>query len=137
MAKKVIKGAFLSLGGTDYSAQVKSATLTISASEVDVSNFATGDWSEMLVANLKGTLAIEWVKDADLSGLDAAMWTALGTDAGVTFALRVDDAAKSPTNPEFTGTVKVTTWGVGGSVGQAFGGSTSWPVSGAVTRSTS
>ena len=137
MAKKVVKGAYLALGAgpTDYSAKVKGATLTISGPEVDVSNFDTGDYSEILCGLLKGSLQIEFVKDADLSGLDAAVFAALGST--LAFTLKLNDAAVGPTNPAYTGTCVITSWSpIAGSVGQAFSGSVTWPCTGAILRAT-
>lgn len=134
MAKLVVKAQYLALGAgpTDYSAQIKGATLTIDAPEVDVTNMDSGGWNEALGGIKKGTLAIEWVRDADLSGLSAAVMTALGST--LAFHLRVQDAAASATNLEFTGNVLVTQWApITGSVGQAFSNSTSWPTTGAIT----
>lgn len=137
MAKQVIKGAYLALGAgpTDYSAQVKGATLTISGPEVDVSNFATGDYSEIICGLLKASLQIEFVKDADLSGLDAAVFAALAST--LAFRLRLDDGAIAAANPEYQGTCVITSWSpIGGSVGQVFGGSVTWPCTGAIVRDT-
>ncbi len=138
MAKQVVKGAYLALGSgqTDYSAQVKGATLTISGPEVDVSNFATGDYSEALCGLLKGSLQVEFVKDGDLSGLDAAVFAALG--GTLAFVLKLSSGATGPKNPAYSGTLVVNSWSpIAGSVGQAFGGSVTWPCTGTISRATS
>lgn len=133
MAKLVVKAQHVAIGAVDYSAQVKGATLTIDAPEVDVTNMDSAGWTELLGGIKKATLAIEWVKDADLSGLDAAVYAAIG--GTLAFAVRQQDSAIATTNPEFQGNVLITSWApVAGSVGQAFGGSTSWPVTGAIVR---
>lgn len=134
MAKLVVKAQYLELpAGTDRSAQVKGVTLTIDAPEVDTTNMASGGWFEALGGIFKGTLAVEWVKDADLSGLDAAMFAALG--ATQTFLIRQTSAALGADNPKYTGSVLVTQWSpIQGSLGAAFGGSTSWTTTGTVSR---
>lgn len=135
MAKIVIKAAYVDLGGTQYDAQVKSAELSFDAPEVDVSNMDSGGWAEILQGIRSGKLSIEFVKDADLSGLDSAVWTAATGAGTLTFEIRLQDAAVGATNPKYTGTVVVTQWSpVGGKVGDAFGGSVTWPVTGAITR---
>lgn len=139
MAKLVVKNAFVSLGGTDYSAQIKGATLTITAPEVDVTNFAGNGWVELISGNLKGTLALEFVKDSDLSGLDAAIYAILShaTVNTMAFLVKLQSAAASTANPSYAGTILVNNWSpVAGSVGQAFGGSITFPVTGAITRAT-
>ena len=80
------------------------------------------------------------MKDADLSGLDAAVWAVLthATTNTMAFVLKLQDASTSSTNPQFSGTVLVNNWSpISGSVGQAFGGSITFPVTGAITRATS
>ena len=140
MAKIVVKNQFLSLGGTEYSSQIKGATLTINAPEVDVTNMDGNGWAELLSGILKAQIQIDFVKDADLSGLDAAVWAVLthATTNTMAFVLKLQDASTSSTNPQFSGTVLVNNWSpISGSVGQAFGGSITFPVTGAITRATS
>jgi predicted secreted protein len=135
LAKLVTTAAYLALGAgpTDYSAQVKSCSLTIDAPEVDVTNMDSAGWTELLGGIKKASLAIEWVKDADLSGLDAAVYAALGST--LAFRIRQQDSAIAAGNPEYQGTCLITQWQpINGSVGQAFGGSTTWPVTGAIVR---
>lgn len=136
MAKIVIKNAVTLLAATDYSAQIKSSTLTLEAPEVDVTNMGSGGWVELLGGIKKGTLAFEFVKDSDLSGLTAAMVAALGTV--IAFDVKAQSAATSTTNRRYTGNVLVTSWQpVAGQVGSAFGSSVSWPTTGAVVEQTS
>lgn len=136
MAKLVLKDAKLLLAATDYSAQVKQVTLTIEAPEVDVTNMGSAGWVELLGGIKKGTLAVDFIKDADLSGLTAAMFAALGTV--IAFDTRAQAAAVSTTNRRYTGSVLVTSWQpVAGQVGSAFGSSISWPTTGAVAEQTS
>ncbi|HYE59022.1 MAG TPA: hypothetical protein VD948_10975 [Rhodothermales bacterium] len=130
------KALYLSLGGTDYSAQIKSATLTEEVPEVDVTNMGSSGNYECVGGIKKSSLAIEFVRDNDLSGLDAAINTALGST--LTFEIRQSNAAVGATNPKRTGSVLVTQWaGITGQLGSAFSNSVTWPVTGAVTRATS
>ena len=136
MAKVVVTAGYIDLGAVDYSAQVKSATLTMDAAESDVTNMDSAGWKEAIGGLKSGSLAIEFVKDAVLSGLDAAVNTAFGST--LTFELRQSDAAVSASNPKYTGSVLITQWSpVAGGVGEVFGGSVTWPVTGAITRATS
>lgn len=138
MAKKVVKAAYLALGGTDYSAQIKGVELQIDAPEVDVTNMGSGGWNETLQGIKSGSLRIDFIKDADLSGLDAAIWAAItGSSGQLAFEVRLDSGAVAPANPKYTGTVSITQWmPVAGQVGAAFGGQVTWPTTGAITRAT-
>ena len=133
MAKMVISATVVKLATVDYSAQVKGATLTIDAPEVDISNMGSAGWNEVVGGVKKGSLAVEFVKDADLSGLDAAMFAALGTV--ITFEISKTSDAAGATNPHYTGSLLVTQWTpIAGAVGAAFGGSYTWTTTGAITR---
>lgn len=135
MAKQVVKVGYLTLGGVDYSAQIANASINVDIETGDTTNFAGSGWKEF-VPGLKGaTLEIEFKKDADMSGLDAAVWTAIGSTGTLAFVGKLANATTSATNPKWTGTVVITAWTAGpGQLGQVFGGSVSWTVTGAVTR---
>lgn len=136
MAKQVITGATLSLGGTDYSAQVDNAEINVSIKEGDTTNFAGSGWEEF-VAGMKGfTLTVNFKKDADLSGLDAAIWTEINSgDCIMTFATKTTTAAISTSNPEYQGSVLVTEWQSGpGQLGNVHGGSVTFKGTGSITR---
>ena len=48
MAKYVVTGNTVSFNGTDISASVARAELVISSTEVDVTDFASGGWTEVV-----------------------------------------------------------------------------------------
>lgn len=137
MSKRVVKSTTVSLGGTAYTSQIRSAELAMESDAVETTNMGGTGWREFL-AGLKGaTLALEFVKDADLSGLDLAVWTAFDAGTLLTFAIRGTSAAAAADNPEFTGSVVITEWmPISGAVGDAFSGSVSWQVTGAIARGT-
>lgn len=139
MAKKIIKAAYLSLGGTDYSANIKSAELAMDADEVETTTFGDAG-NKTYLQGLRGAkLTVELLLDSDLSGLDAALYAAYihATTNTLAFELRSDSAAVGSTNPKWTGTVIVTQYGPMVKVGEAHGRSLSFTATGAVTRATS
>lgn len=138
MAKQVVKVGSVKLGGNDYSAQIANASINIDIETGDTTNFAGDGWKEF-APGLKGaTLELEFKKDADMSGLDAAVWTAINGAGTLSFEAKLSSASTSAANPKWTGTVLITSWSVGpGQLGQVFGGSASWTITGAVTRATS
>lgn len=140
MSKLVIKAAYLALGGTDYSAQVKSVELSIDAPEVETTNMASAGWTEVLQGIRKASLNIEFVMDSDLSGIEATVYAAFihATTNTLTFEVRESSASVGATNPKFTGTVLLTKpLALKLGVGEALTASVNWPVTGAVTRATS
>lgn len=139
MAKKVIKAAYVALGGTDYSAYMKSAELAMEADEVDTTTFGDAG-NKTYLQGLRGAkLTMETLLDADLSGLDAALYTAYNHASSntLTFEVRADSGSVSTSNPKWTGSVIVTQYGPMLKLGEASGRSLSFTVTGAVTRATS
>jgi len=134
--KLIIKSGRVTLATASYDDQIRGATLAITGSEVDVSNFESEGWSEFEVGMLTAKLTLELVKNADMSTLDAAMWAALGTK--IAFTLKAQDAAAAAGNPVYGGTICISNWKpLSGSVGQAVTDSVTFTVSGKMTRATS
>ena len=137
MAKIVVTGTYWTLATVDYSAQVRSAGLTLNGPEVDVTNMGSAGWREFLSGVKAGQLDVDLVKDNDLSVLDSAVWTNFSAGTATAFTLQQTSGAKSTSNPSYEGSVIITTWQpIMGAVGGAFGGSISWPTTGAITRDT-
>lgn len=136
MAKTVIKGGYFTLGGQDYSAFVDSVELQVEIAEGNTTNYAGNGWEEFLAGMKSFQLSVNWKKDADLSTIDAALWTAIeGATGTLAFALRHSSGAIATTNPEYQGTVLVTNWNSGpGQIGQVYGGQNTWRGTGAITR---
>ena len=133
MAIIAVKATDVELGGTDYSAQIASATLTVDVEALDTTTFTTSGWKSHVGGLKSATLNLELKRDTDLSGLQAYIWTNLGVV--VTFSLLVDgDSAIAAGNPEFQGSVLITQESIGAQVGQLMSNSLSFPVSGAITR---
>lgn len=135
MAKIVIIDATLSLGGTDYSEQVKSITLTIDVDTPEVTNMESLGWKELL-PGLKGwQLSVDFVKDADLSGLDAAMTTALLAGSLVAMLAKHRTGTVSTSIAEWQGNLLINQWTpLGNAVGEPYGASYTWQGTGALTR---
>lgn len=139
MAKKVIKAAYLALGGTDYSAYLESAELTLDADAADVTTMGSGGVKEFLQGLRSGKLSASFKLDADLSGLDAALYSAYNhaTTNTLTFELRADSASVGSTNPKWTGTLLVNSYAPVVKLGEVSMRSIDFQTTGAVTRATS
>jgi hypothetical protein len=134
MAKEALVAVDLEIGGTDYSDEVSSVSLPVSVDELASDNFAGSGWKEM-VAGLKGAqVTINFRKDADMSGLDAAIWAALGTSVALTVQ-KDGDSAIGATNPQYQFNCIVSQWDpISGAVGALHENSVTWSVTGVVTR---
>jgi len=80
-------------------------------------------------------LNVSLFNDFTAAQLDSIMWPLLGTV--VTFEVRPTSAARSATNPAYTGSILIAQWTpITGSVGQLVQLDMSFPTSGAVLRQT-
>lgn len=120
------------LNSVDYSDHLKAATLTVDAAQLDTTDFASGGWTEAIGGLKSGTLALEFMDDVADNDVDEELWALLGTV--VTFTLKAATGAISASNPEYQGSVLVTSHSLGGSVGDLAKKSLSFPVTGAITR---
>jgi hypothetical protein len=135
MAKMVLLAEFVSINAVDLSAYAKKAELTTNVEGKDVTTFASLGWKEVLGGLKSAGLALEFEQDFALGGLDQLMWAQLGNV--VAFDVRASNAARSTSNPSYTGFVLVDSWNpITGSVGDDAKVSVSYPSSGAVSRLT-
>ncbi|MFJ8866717.1 hypothetical protein ACIRD6_13305 [Streptomyces sp. NPDC102473] len=135
MAKMVLLAAFVSLGGNDLSSYTRKAELTVEVEDKDVTTYASLGWKEVLGGLKSGELGLEFLQDVAATKIDSIMWPLLGTV--VPFVARLDSAAKSTSNPEWTGSVLINGWNpIEGSVGDEASVSVGYPTSGAVVRAT-
>jgi len=120
------------LDGVNHSAALKSAVLTLSAAELDTTDFASGGWVEMIGGNKSGTLALTFMDDVADNAVDELLFAMLGTV--VTFTVKPVTAAISASNPEYQGSVLVNGYTFGGDVGSLATKQLTFPTTGAVVR---
>lgn len=132
MAVFALTSEYVAINGVDESANIKSATLTVDAAQLDTTDFASGGWVEMIGGLKSGSLAIEFQDDVANSGIDDKLWALLGTVT--TFEVRATSDAVGTSNPKWTGSVLISGHQIGGAVGDLAGKSLTFQTSGAVTR---
>ncbi len=141
MAKLVITNSDVNLGAVDYTAQVDTSDLTLEREGVDTTNMGDSGWRTFLSGLKSWTVTVNWVLEADLSGLSLALWNSAWLAAGtgiLAFIGKQSSAAVSAANPTFSGSVLVPSHRViGGQVGSRFEDSITFQGTGAVTRATS
>jgi len=136
MATFVLNDCFVSIAGTERSSWISSVTLQIDVAEGEVTNFTSAGWTVPIGAKKSGSLALTFNQDMAASQVDATLWPLLGTT--VAFVVRADrNSAKGAGNPEYSGSFLMNGWSpVSGTVGDTATVSVTFPLSGAVTRST-
>jgi len=101
MAKFVLTNAFFSIGGTDLSDHLESATLNYEAESQDTT--AMSDLTRIMAGGLKSwSMDLNFRQDFAASNVDATLFPLVGTTA--TVILRADAGSVSATNPNYTGT---------------------------------
>lgn len=123
------------INSVNMSAMAQKASFPLTAVAND--DTAYGDTYLSRVAGLKdGKLDITWNQDFASSQVDALLFPLFGTVT--TFEIRPTSSARGATNPAYTGSVLITEYTpIDAKVGDLAQLSTSWPISGTVTRATS
>ncbi|MBO0917538.1 hypothetical protein [Streptomyces laculatispora] len=133
MAKMVLLASFVSIGGTDLSSYTRKVELTVEVEDKEVTTYASLGWKEVLGGLKSGELSLEFLQDVAATKIDSIMWPLLGTV--VPFVVRLDNAVKGASNPEWTGSILINGWNpIEGSVGDEASVSVGYPTSGAVAR---
>ena len=122
------------INAQNMSAMATSASLPITAAELETTAF--GSTFRSRIGGLKDAkLDIEWNEDFATSQVDQLLFPLLGTV--VSFELRPTSAARSATNPAYTGNVLISQYTpIDSKVGDLANLKTSWPTSGTITRAT-
>jgi len=127
--------AVVTINSVALSDHATAATLEISYDDVDTTAF--GDSVRTRIAGLgDATVNISWNQDYGSSEIDATFNGIVGTV--VAFELTPTSGSVSATNPKYTGSVLVSSYTpIAAEIGALSTITTSWPVTGAITRATS
>ena len=137
MAKYVVTGNTVSFNGTDISASVARAELVVSASEMDVTDFASGGWTEVVGGLKSGSVSLDLHADFGVSGLSTLIGEAQVGTLGTVSIIAGNGTAASSTTPEYTAVCLVSSvTPVAGAVGDLSTFSVTWPTSGEITKAT-
>lgn len=132
MATIVFTDAFLSIGGTDYSANVQSVTLNYSAEMLD--DTAMGDTTRSNTGGLKAwSMDVTFFNDYTDNGLDETLFGLVGTTAALIMR-PIKGTVVGAGNPNYTGTGILEGLPQGGGVGALDTKSVSFKSAGTLTR---
>lgn len=117
MATDLIVGGFLSLGGTDLSAEITGVTIQGMANDVEVPATMTAGKTHLGGA-LKYQIQIDYLADdSATTTLFSTLWTAAAASPPeLAYVVRLRSGIESPTNPQWSGTMVVSGADLGGDV---------------------
>lgn len=136
MAKFVVTGTKVTLNGTDISSSCARAELVTNAAEVDVTDFGSNGWTEVIGGLKSGTVSLDFHSDFGAGAINSLLNDKLGTVGTVTI-IAANGTAASSTTPLYTANVMINSiTPIAGAVGDLSTFSVSFPTTGAVTFAT-
>jgi hypothetical protein len=136
LAKYVVTGNKVSINGVDLSNSVARAELSINVADVDVTDFGSAGYTELIGGLKSGSVSIDFHQDYANASVEATIFPLLGTIATAVI-IAGNGTAASSTTPAYTATVLVNNWNpVSGAVGDLSTVSVTWPTSGEVSKAT-
>ncbi len=136
MAKYVVTGNKVTINGVDLSSSIARAELSINVADVDVTDFGSAGYTELIGGLKSGTVSIDFHQDYANASVESTIFPLLGTIATAVI-IAGNGTAASSTTPAYTATVLVNNWNpVSGAVGDLSTVSVTWPTSGAVSKAT-
>lgn len=136
MAKFVATGTSVTFNGSDISGSVARAELVTNAAEIDVTDFGSSGWTELIGGLKSGTVSIDFHADYGSGGVNELFADLLGTIGTVTI-IAANGTAASATTPSYTAEVLVNSvTPVSGAVGDLSTWSVTFPTTGEVTYAT-
>lgn len=136
MAKFVVTANTVTLNGGTVSPSVARAELVLSSAEVDVTDFGSNGWTEVIGGLKSGTVSLDFHSDFGVGAVSALFQDLVGTIGTVTM-IAGNGTAPSATTPRYTATVLINSFTpVSGAVGDLSTFSVSFPTTGAVTYAT-
>jgi hypothetical protein len=136
MAKFVVTANTVTLNGGTVSPSVARAELVLNSAEVDVTDFGSNGWTEVIGGLKSGTVSLDFHSDFGVGAVSALFQDLVGTIGTVTM-IAGNGTAVSATTPRYTATVLINSFTpISGAVGDLSTFSVSFPTTGAVTYAT-
>ena len=134
MPRIVLTNASVTFASTDISSYVSSITLSTSLDIIDTTSF--GNSSRTRVAGLADNqVTIEFFQDFASGALESIVYPTIGTSAAM--VVKPVAGTTTATNPQFAFNALVSEWQpLSGAVGELATASVTWPISGAITKTT-
>lgn len=136
MARIVLTNALVTVNAVDLSDLVASVTLNSSIDVVETTAFSSTAARTRIGGLADNSISLEFHQDYASGEVEATIYPLLGTVTTVT--VKPVNSATSATNPLYTMSCLVAEWTpLNGAVGELATASITWPVSGAIVKTTS
>lgn len=136
MGKYVVTGNKVSINGVDLSSSVARAELAMTVADVDVTDFGSAGYTELIGGLKSGSVSIDFHQDYAAASVEATIFPLIGSVATAVI-IAGNGTAASSTTPAYTATVLVNAWNpVSGAVGDLSTVSITWPTTGAISKAT-
>lgn len=136
MGKFIATGTKVTLNGTDISSSCARAELVINAAEVDVTDFGSAGWTEVIGGLKSGQVSLDFHSDFGAGAVSTIFQPLVGT-IGTVAIIAANGTAASATTPEYEATVLINSFTpIAGAVGDLSTFSVTFPTTGAVTYAT-
>ena len=134
MPRIVLTNASVTFASTDVSSYVSSITLSTSLDVVDTTSF--GNTARTRVAGLADNqVTVEFFQDFGSGLLESIIYPTIGTSAAM--VIKPVAGSTTATNPQYAFNALVSEWQpLSGAVGELATASVTWPISGAITKTT-
>jgi len=134
MARLVLTNASVVFGSTDLSSYISSITLNSTFDIVETTAF--GNTAKTRVAGLAdNSVTFEFHQDYATSAVEQTIYPLLGT--AVSVVAKPVAGTTTAVNPQYAFSALVSEWTpLNGSVGELATASVTWPISGAITKTT-
>jgi len=135
MARIVLTNALVTVNAVDLSDYVASVTLNSSIDVVETTAFSSTAARTRIGGLADNSISLEFHQDYASGEVEATIYPLLGTVTTVT--VKPVNAATSASNPLYTASALVSEWTpLNGAVGELATASVTWPVSGAIVKTT-
>lgn len=135
MARIVLNNASVIFGtSNDLSDHIASVTISTSHDIIETTSF--GSTSKTRIAGLAdNSVSLEFHQDYASGSVEAIVYPLLGT--AITIKVKPDAGTTAATNPQYAFSALVSEWtALNGAVGELATASVTWPISGAITKTT-
>ena len=139
MARLVLTNVNITVAGVDLSDHIASVTLGSTYDVVETTAFADGNVPQAAKNRIAGlvdnSVTLEFHQDFAAASVEATIYPLLGTIPTIT--VQPLNEATSATNPLYTFDAVVSEWTpLNGAVGELATASVTWPITGAITKTT-
>ena len=136
MARIVLTNALVTVNAVDLSDYVASVTLNSSIDVVETTAFSSTAARTRIGGLADNSISLEFHQDYASGEVEATIYPLIGTVTTVT--VKPVNTTTGPTNPLYTASALVSEWTpLNGAVGELATASVTWPVSGAIAKTTS